>query len=103
MELTLKKKIMASKRYLKKGIEYLYADIVGNYACKKSLHPEVDTEKLFDALSTLLDEGAKFKARVGKTDGKKDPKLVKAYYARLIDNLCENIKKNTAALDQLFK
>ena len=74
---------MASRRDLKKDIAFLADDLFTNSYFKQVLFENVDQQKLAEVIVKSVDFRNQFMARVNHTDGKNNPKLVKAYYKKM--------------------
>lgn len=90
---------MASRRELKKDINYLTSEIVSECYMKHLLTEKNDAE-ISKLISETLTNGDEFIARLNHPDGKSNPKLVKKYFNHLRKDLFE---KSSDILDRLNK
>jgi hypothetical protein len=92
---------MASRKALKKDINYLYADLLAecfklSVACPADKYDKV--EVLFNKIFLSSND---FITRAGKPDGKDNPKLVKAYYRKLGQDLLNDVMSISKELEEL--
>lgn len=73
---------MASKRKLKKEINAVVLDLVGEYMMMRRFVPGVDPEKADAVLCKIIEIRNEYIRRIGANGGK-DHKLVAAYYKKL--------------------
>jgi hypothetical protein len=82
---------MASKRELKKDIDYLVYEVISDCFVYSNIHPDNKT----DELSALIAEAVEFRndliARVNHPDGKDNPKIVRAYYKTVQKDLLAGV------------
>ena len=87
---------MASVRELKKDIDSLIFEVISDCFVYSGLNSENNTEKVSSIISDAVSLRNDLIARVNNPDGKDNPKIVKAYYKSV-----ENDLKSGA--DKLFK
>jgi hypothetical protein len=84
---------MASIRELKKDIDYLVFEVISDCFVYSNVHPDNKT----DELTALISEAVEFRndliARVNNSDGKDNPKIVKAYYKAVQKDLLTGVDK----------
>lgn len=87
---------MANKRELKKEINFLtdqlLAECVYNDLCKETGSPQKSQE----LMTRLVDMRNNLLARINHPDGKDNPKQVKKYYKKIIEDF-------DTAIDEIFK
>ncbi len=74
---------MASRKSLKKDIQFLADDLFTNSYLKQVLFDNVDQQKLAEVIVKSVDFRNQFMARINHPDGKSNPKLVKTYYQKI--------------------
>ncbi|MFA8436653.1 MAG: hypothetical protein ACEPOZ_19255 [Marinifilaceae bacterium] len=93
---------MASRRRLKKDIDYLCFEVIADCYNYNYLHPEKK-----DQVMEIIHETIAFRndliARVNHPDGKDNPKLVKAHYKKVFNDLIEKIDSSFSKLSNLVK
>ena len=92
---------MASKRDLKKDIDYLVYELLSDCFIYSDLHPEKDNE----ALSALIADAVNLRndliARVNNPDGKDNPKILKAYYKSVEKDLLKEVDSLFTRLSEI--
>lgn len=81
---------MASKRDLKKEINAVVDALTLEYVLTSSFIPGVDKDKAVAVLDKVMNLRTEFLARVGANGGN-EPKMVKAYYKKLICDFNEQV------------
>lgn len=81
---------MANKRVLKKEINAIADALTFEYVLTSSFIPGVDRDKATEILYKVLELRKEYLARVGANGGK-EPKMVKAYYKKLISDFNEQV------------
>ena len=94
---------MAKRRLLKKEVSYIAGDLFTEALFCKLYIPGVDEEKADILLSKILDVQDKFRQRAGKTDGKDNKKIVRAYYNDLWTKLIEEVNTIGKEIEALNK
>ena len=92
---------MASKRDLKKDIEFLASDLLTNTYFKQTLFDNVDQQKLAQLVVKSFEFQNQFMARVNHPDGKDNPKLVRSYYKKLRKDMFEQYASLSEELNNL--
>lgn len=90
---------MASRRELKKDINFLTTEIVSECYIKHLLS-ETHEKEISVLIAETLANGDEFLSRVNHPDGKLNPKMAKKYYTHLRKDLME---KSSETLDKLNK
>jgi hypothetical protein len=90
---------MASKRQLKKDINYLTFDLLAECFTYQFFHKDLKSEVVDDIASGILDNRNDLVARINHIDGKEDTKLVKAHFRKIR----EDFAKSVEMLDKLAK
>jgi len=93
---------MASRRKLKKDIDFLTFEVISDCYNHIYLHSE-NEEKVIDIIKETVANRNSLVARVNHPDGKNNPKLVKAYYKSIFNDLISNIDKSFTNLSELIK
>ena len=91
---------MAKRRILKKSISYAAGDLFSEAIIAEQIIPDIDCEKVHLLMTRILDVEDDFVRRAGRPDGKDNPKLVKAYYKKLKEDINTEF---TAIADELIK
>lgn len=92
---------MANIRNLKKDINYLTDEvIIQAYFCMDQ-DPKAENEEVWKVINDVVDLRNEMIARANHPDGKDNPKLVKAFYKQLYDDLFTGIAGHFETLVQL--
>lgn len=94
---------MASVRGLKKDIDYLIYEVISDCFVFSDLHPDVKTDELSAIVSDAVDLRNDMIARVNNPDGKDNPKIVKAYYRSVRNDLMAGVDELFTRLSKLTK
>lgn len=74
---------MASRRKLKKTIQFISSELISDIYFRCLMTKEIDVEKV-DAVSVVVMAlSREYILRSNRPDGKDNPKLVKAYYRKM--------------------
>ncbi|OUO53727.1 hypothetical protein B5F77_05210 [Parabacteroides sp. An277] len=92
---------MANKRILKKEISRTAGSLFSEALFCALYIPGTDKEKADKLMTRILDMQDDFICRVGKTDGKENPALVKSYYKKLKAELQAEINDIAKAISEL--
>ena len=90
---------MASKRLLKKDINYLTFDLIAECFTYQFFHKDLNPEMVDEIAGGILDNRNDLVARINHVDGKENPKLVKAHFRKIR----EDFSKSVEMLDKLDK
>ena len=93
---------MASRRKLKKDIDFLTFEVISDCYNHIYLHSE-NEEKVIDIIKETVVNRNSLVARVNHPDGKNNPKLVKTYYKSIFNDLISNIDTSFTNLSELIK
>ena len=88
---------MASKRDLKKDINYLTFDLLAECFTYEGFHKEVKSELIDEVAKSILDNRNDLISRINHLDSKSDPKMVKQTFK----NIRKDFEKSVEALDKL--
>ncbi len=94
---------MASRRDLKKDIVYLYAELLTECLTISFICPKCNQEKADALVSKIVANSYNFVKRAGRYDAKNNPKLVKAYYKKLGEDLLQDVLGIGKELEGLSK
>ncbi len=91
---------MANRRTLKKGIQLVTSDLITESYINHLMLQKMDKSGFDAIVEKIADINNDFLARVNHPNGTKEPKLVKAYYKKLIadfnkevDQIIEKLNK----------
>ena len=92
---------MASRKALKKDINYLYSELLTE-CFKLSIVSSADNHEKIEVLfNKIFLSSNDFIIRAGKPDGKDNPKLVEAYYRKLGQELLNDVMSISKELEEL--
>jgi hypothetical protein len=94
---------MASVRNLKKDIDYLLYEVISDCLGYSGLHPDINTEELRKIINDAIDLRNDLIARVNNPEGKDNPKIIKAYYKKVGNDLMAGADKLFTRLSDLSK
>ncbi|MBR3872027.1 MAG: hypothetical protein IKJ22_04795 [Paludibacteraceae bacterium] len=94
---------MASRRALKKDINYLYSELLTECFKLSIISPKENHDKIEVLFNKIFLSSNDFIIRTGKPDGKDNPKLVKAYYKKLGQDLLNDVMGISKELEELYK
>jgi hypothetical protein len=92
---------MASRKALKKDINYLYSELLTECFKLSIVSPADNHEKIEVLFNKIFLSSNDFIIRAGKPDGKDNPKLVKAYYRKLGQDLLNDVMSISKELEEL--
>lgn len=93
---------MASRRKLKKDIDFLTFEVISDCYNYIYLHPG-NEEKVLEVIKETVANRNKLVARVNHPDGKDNAKLVKAHYKAVFKELIDNTDASFTKLSELIK
>jgi len=93
---------MASRRRLKKDIDFLSFEVISDCYNYNYLHPGKG-EQVIEIVKDTIVSRNQLIARVNHPDGKDNPKLVKAYYKSVYTELFANVDESFKKLSALIK
>lgn len=82
---------MANKRELKKEIHFISDELISECIFNSCFVKDADIEKNQAILQKILDMRTEFLSRTNTTNGKNNPKIVKKYYQKLIEDFDKKI------------
>jgi len=91
---------MASRKELKKDIEFLVSEVVSECYTYMYFHPEKNQEKIVEIIGEIIGIRNDLITRVNHPDGKDNPKLVRAHFNTITKDLKEKV---IASLDKIGK
>jgi hypothetical protein len=92
---------MASRRALKKDINYLYSELLTECFILSIIGPKDNHEKFETLFNKIFSNCNELIKRAGTPDGKDNPKLVKAYYKKLGQDLLNDVMTISNELEEL--
>ncbi|MCQ2350890.1 MAG: hypothetical protein MJ003_02845 [Paludibacteraceae bacterium] len=92
---------MASRRGLKKDLNYLYSDLMLEAYAAFFNSKKKDEEKANALISKISDNFMDFVNRASHTDGKENKKLAKKYYKELWDAVYKDVIAISEEIDKL--
>jgi len=92
---------MASRRGLKKDLNYIYSDLMLDAFSAYQASEKSDDKAASALLKKISDSFSEFKKRASHTDGKGNKKIVKAYYKKLWDDVLKDILALSEATEKL--
>ena len=94
---------MASRRELKKDIDYLIYEVISDCFVFSGLHPDMKSDEISAIISDAVDFRNDLIARVNNPDGKDNPKIVKTYYKSVEKDLLTGVDKLFSRLSEMTK
>ena len=82
---------MANRRTLKKGIQLVTSDLITESYINYLMLKKMDNASFDAIVEKIADINNDFLARVNHPNGTKEPKLVKAYYKKLIEDFNKEV------------
>ncbi|MEG1574893.1 MAG: hypothetical protein RR293_02410 [Bacteroidales bacterium] len=92
---------MANKRNLKKEINFIAEELIADCLLSKAFVSGNNDSKTDELIGRIFDIKEDFLARINKTDGKNDVKLVRNYYRSLITNFDKKAGEIIAEIEKL--
>lgn len=93
---------MASRKRLKKDIDYLSFEVISDCYNYNYLHSKNKDEVMEIVKDTIVSRNNLI-ARVNHPDGKDNAKIVKAYYKAIYTDLFKNVDESFTKLSDLIK
>ncbi len=93
---------MASRKRLKKDIDYLCYEVLSDCYNYNYLHPE-NKEQVMEIVKDTIVARNQLIARVNHPDAKNDPKKVKVYYKAVFNDLLKAVDNGFTRLSELVK
>ena len=93
---------MASRKRLKKDINYLCFEVISDCYNYNYLHPE-NKDQVIEIIKNIIVSRNNLIARVNHPDGKDNPKMVKTYYKSIFNDLIKSVDESFTKLSSLIK
>jgi hypothetical protein len=84
---------MANRRTLKKGIQLVTSDLITESYINHLMLQKMDKSGFDAIVEKIADINNDFLARVNHPNGTKEPKLVKAYYKKLVADFNKEVEQ----------
>ncbi len=94
---------MASIKNLKKDIDLVMSLVISDCFLVLEENSKVEDEKVLDIVKEVIVRHREFRIRANHPDGKENPKMVKQFYRKLIDDLLNVADKSLEKLSELVK
>ena len=94
---------MASVKNLKKDIDLVMSLVISDCFLVLEENSKVEDEKVLDIVKEVIVKHREFRIRANHPDGKENPKMVKQFYRKLIDDLLNVADKSLEKLSELVK
>lgn len=95
------KKNMASRRKLKKTIQFVSTELINDVYIRCLISKNVDFELVENISVTIMKTSKEFILRANRPDGKNNPKIVKAYYKKLFADWQTEMNKIIADMEKI--
>jgi len=92
---------MASRRKLKKTIQFVSSELITDIYFRCLISKDIDKVKVDGVTVEIMKQNREFISRVNCTDGKDNPKLVKAYYSKLFADWQKAMDKVVKEIESL--
>jgi hypothetical protein len=92
---------MASRRKLKQTIQFVSSELISEIYFRCLMSKDMKTEKVEELITEIAGVAKEFSLRANCPDGKANPKLVKAYYAKLYSDWQAAMGKVIKAMEAL--
>lgn len=94
---------MASIKNLKKDIDLVMSLVISDCFLVLEENSKVEDEKVLDIVKEVIVKHREFRVRANHPDGKENPKMVKQFYKKLIDDLLDVADESLEKLSELVK
>ena len=94
---------MASIKRLKKEIDVIMSQVLGDCFYIVEYNPKVDAKAVMQIAGEVIEKHRDFRMRANHPDGKDNPKLVKKYYNDLAGDVLDAADKALEALSAEVK
>ncbi len=94
---------MANVRRLKKDIDLIMSTVLTDCFYVMEYNSKVDKEELKSLAEDVVRQHRDFRIRANHPDGKDNPKLVKKYYRKLVDDLVDTANRDFEKLSEEVK
>lgn len=92
---------MASRRKLKKTIQFISSELINEIYFRCLLSEKVDLNHVEKVSVAIIKTNDEFVLRANHPDGKNNPKLVKAYYKKLFADWQSEMEKIAVEIDKI--
>lgn len=103
VSLLTKKTRMASKRYLKKSIQFIFSNLLTECYTASVLFPKISEEKLAETIAKIINKNDELTKRAGRPDGKENSRRVQLYYNKLQADLSKSVTEIADDIDKLYQ
>ena len=94
---------MASIRSLKKDIDYLMSLVLEECMYVISTYPDTDKEKVLEIARKIIATHRELRIRINHPDGTENPKVMKSYLRKIVDDLYASADSALNDLSKLIK
>lgn len=94
---------MANLRSLKKDIDYLLSLVLEECMYVIDAYPNADKEKVLKLARKVITSHRNLRIRVNHLDGKANPKIVKEYLKKVVDDLYSEANSALEELAEIIK
>jgi hypothetical protein len=94
---------MAKRRDVKKDIDFVTFEVVSDCLTFMALNPKQDNEKAVEIIKETTEIRNELIARVNHPDGKDNPKIIKAHYRAIYEDLLKKMDEQFSKLSGLTK
>ena len=94
---------MANLRSLKKDIDYLLSLVLEECMYVIDAYPDADKEKVLELARKVITSHRNLRVRVNHLDGKANPKIVKEYLKKVVDDLYSEANTALEELAEIIK
>ncbi|MBI5217459.1 MAG: hypothetical protein HY958_00825 [Bacteroidia bacterium] len=94
---------MASRKNLKKDINYLENEVISDCFAYMYVHPDKNKDKVMNIIEESVQVRNELVSKINKAKLEKDPKKVKDYFKEIRKEMFENIDNSFQNLSKLSK
>ncbi len=94
---------MASRRILKKDINYLTSELISDCFAYMSIHPENNKEKVMQLIKQAVNLRNELVSKVNHIKLEKDAKKLKPIFTSIKSDMFKNIDQSFESLSKLIK
>ncbi len=94
---------MASIREFKKDIDYLIFEVISDCFVYAGLHPDNKTDEVSGIIANAVSLRKELIARVNNPEGKNEPKVIKAHFKAIKNDLLAGVDKLFDQLSSVSK
>lgn len=92
---------MASRRNLKKDIDYMVFEVLADCFAYSEVHPDQKSDKITGIINDAVELRNDLIARVNNPEGKDNPKIIRAYYKAIEKDLNDGVDRLFERLSSL--